>query len=1366
MFKKFLKPVYLFILFFSLFLNTFVQSASAQQSEVLKSNALPISIQIHNTSYSVEKRLVSIDYSVVNKSGSFIDGLRYSFEFYYGDKLEKEGLLFRNLDYIISTTEDFGRLAPNETRRQTIQYTPPRTIPGGNYFIRGTVFNEELTNYGVTYTKEPIRMTGLGGFVSSIVAGVVDPLSGKTYALMEGATLEKENTYLIAIPKSANEELFSFLEKEEVYVDLKITHLNEPDVVVHQKSRTALSSLIRDDDKGIEIKIEPWANMESGSHTAFISFVDSKGEQVSESLLARLLYRGLIGRIYDVDTNINSYRRGEPLDLLTNVVIAGDPSAKLAFLNVSIKSTDGEIQEFKKEIELNGTFQGDDVYLDFVNEKVKRKMIVDEIYISLTDENGKVLDEQIVTMDPNKVFGYPVDSKFIRNIVLSIIILILVIVILAFVKKKINFTLVSIAIAMTLISSSLLFSVGGFALAQGEEGVPGCMDQSAINYNPSATYDPGGYCSYNTQGCTDANAVNYNPSATVGDGSCYYYLCNSGDSTQYSNYQSETTTDPSQYNMGCTPSSDYYCTDSMANNFGGLAPCTYDPINGCTDSTANNYNPNANMDDGSCEYGSGTCSTLSMNKSPDPLNLKEGQTKSIVFNSSSANASNNTWNVNFNSGNPAITLNKNSHTFNSSAENVAVDVSVNCGALDFNGQRYVDASVNFDATCNDTQGGASDNGSVSVRVERDACSLPRLTGELLDIWSVPGGEPAGHQDLCTDTECIDTEFYVKMQCKQCGNGALDLDISYSNNVGKDSVHDRNYTVDTVSDENLFDFSYYTVSEDNLLEKQSENIAMSDKIRQAPIASLAGIPVQANDIINQWIYGPFNFQFCFEFREDGEIVPDPNNDGVYEQMYNVMAETQFGGDYCQLSFETGSTEESLSNSGGFTGVASTTRNMTCDLPGELHGSFFLDGNEDGVRTSDEPYIKSASASADCLGIEASPLGRIFSTEDNSDYTGLSPAQCLEDLKPYFLKEELAPGDYVVSLDPANAFGWIQTTVEGLVNVIAETVTRVDIGIKTSNEVAFACVADPEASDEFPLDVSWNISDYYSDTYDISDLTFVWFRETGTAVNKNISGGLNDGSLYTTYNESTGGPGEYSVSVFARNSSGSIVSNATECSVQAGNWNGEMDAMCAAYPTLNSQTPQLFFGPGENVYWKATVDGGTNPLVYSWTGAAAGNSTVIGPYDVVVGPAGNGQYSFESGPIYTANLSVTDDNSANTTAICSISIKECLTNEDCLNGEICSQDTFTCVIPPPVFLTPLGLDPSIVNEGEQCGLSWIVEDADTCMLYKNGEIINADAGTSTNMDVDPGTYTIRCENILGDAVNAGPVKCLVNPEIREN
>ena len=53
--------------------------------------------------------------------------------------------------------------------------------------------------------------------------------------------------------------------------------------------------------------------------------------------------------------------------------------------------------------------------------------------------------------------------------------------------------------------------------------VPGCTDETALNFDASAEVDDGS-CYYEDDilGCTDEDALNHNPDATYDDGSCVF----------------------------------------------------------------------------------------------------------------------------------------------------------------------------------------------------------------------------------------------------------------------------------------------------------------------------------------------------------------------------------------------------------------------------------------------------------------------------------------------------------------------------------------------------------------------------------------------------------------------------------------------------------------------------------------------------------------------------------------------------------------------------------------------------------------------------------------------------------------------------
>lgn len=147
--------------------------------------------------------------------------------------------------------------------------------------------------------------------------------------------------------------------------------------------------------------------------------------------------------------------------------------------------------------------------------------------------------------------------------------------------------------------------------------VPGCVDPSAINYNPSANSNDGS-CQYAVYGCTDFSACNYNPSATIDDYTCLYaydtgsYACVG--SPGWCQISTNVIYDPctGSYVGGTNYTFDGSCYDGCIFGCKDMLAANYDPsaeiddgsccYAGCTDPAATNYNPAACGDDGSCAY--------------------------------------------------------------------------------------------------------------------------------------------------------------------------------------------------------------------------------------------------------------------------------------------------------------------------------------------------------------------------------------------------------------------------------------------------------------------------------------------------------------------------------------------------------------------------------------------------------------------------------------------------------------------------------------------------------------------------------------------------------------------------------------------
>jgi len=107
-----------------------------------------------------------------------------------------------------------------------------------------------------------------------------------------------------------------------------------------------------------------------------------------------------------------------------------------------------------------------------------------------------------------------------------------------------------------------------------EEEIPGCTDETAFNYNASATDEDGTCLSI---GCFDELACNYTPDADV----------NVLDTCEYPEPFSD-----------C----DGNCNGDYEGD--GIEECA--EVAGCASESANNFNPLATNDDGSCEWGDDT----------------------------------------------------------------------------------------------------------------------------------------------------------------------------------------------------------------------------------------------------------------------------------------------------------------------------------------------------------------------------------------------------------------------------------------------------------------------------------------------------------------------------------------------------------------------------------------------------------------------------------------------------------------------------------------------------------------------------------------------------------------------------------------
>ena len=186
------------------------------------------------------------------------------------------------------------------------------------------------------------------------------------------------------------------------------------------------------------------------------------------------------------------------------------------------------------------------------------------------------------------------------------------------------------------------------------EGIIGCMDSTALNYNPLANMPDS--CTPIILGCTNSLAFNYDPTANVDDASCVSIIIGCMDSTAFNFNPTANTNDQSScidvilgcmddtmFNYNAAANTDdgtcipvvFGCTDALAFNYDSTANTNNNSclpvVSGCTDATAFNFNPLANTDDGTCIaiiYG---CTDVTMFNYNSLANTDNGSCEPFIY---------------------------------------------------------------------------------------------------------------------------------------------------------------------------------------------------------------------------------------------------------------------------------------------------------------------------------------------------------------------------------------------------------------------------------------------------------------------------------------------------------------------------------------------------------------------------------------------------------------------------------------------------------------------------------------------------------------------------------------------------------------
>lgn len=174
----------------------------------------------------------------------------------------------------------------------------------------------------------------------------------------------------------------------------------------------------------------------------------------------------------------------------------------------------------------------------------------------------------------------------------------------------------------------------------GSNGISGCADPNACNFDPEATCNSYTTCTYDCYGCTDPAAINYDETATIDDGTCCSsenYLSvtatstfqlviynsesyntvyiNAGETVNvcvndgcYTGYASNLLYDGAPSTLTITDPFGNILFDFTTDSFDMPVNFSYNATQGCLDTNACNYDPSVNCGDPSlCDYSCQGC---------------------------------------------------------------------------------------------------------------------------------------------------------------------------------------------------------------------------------------------------------------------------------------------------------------------------------------------------------------------------------------------------------------------------------------------------------------------------------------------------------------------------------------------------------------------------------------------------------------------------------------------------------------------------------------------------------------------------------------------------------------------------------------
>lgn len=150
--------------------------------------------------------------------------------------------------------------------------------------------------------------------------------------------------------------------------------------------------------------------------------------------------------------------------------------------------------------------------------------------------------------------------------------------------------------------------------------------------------------------------------------------------------------------------------------------------------------------------------------------------------------------------------------------------------------------------------------------------------------------------------------------------------------------------------------------------------------------------------------------------------------------------------------------------------------------------------------------------------------------------------------------------------------------------------------------------------------------------------------------------------------------------------------------------------------------------------------------------------------------SGDYTHSSGSTNATSYRVKDA-VFNSPGLKNVSVNISSTRSNVSSGTIscpvlvCEEGSTNCVYTEPPTITA-SINPTLVNQGGVCTISYASPDATRCVLRQGGNEVRVLPATSGDTDVSEGAYQIRCYTSEFIFTDSNTLTCNLNPDVREN